>query len=271
MNIGKIKSFCANNTTCKLKQAFSAKIQDGINNKGLSTDKFQPATKDIRDELLEVRSKYLETNQEAFITLDHIKSNFDNDWLIGSIKGQTDDLQGVSTDDFCNLSEIMKGIRLPEDVHVYRAMGTRDFNIGQLEPEEFFQKYYREGKQITIPVYMSTSFDKKIAYTYQKNNPNRFILKLDIPKGHPAVYMEKLTPGDGSVYGNEDEINVIRNSVIELGKLTKKTNPLTNKPIYEVEAKVVGFKDVPVEPKKTEMTMDDDMLDLMQALKSLKN
>ena len=38
-----------------------------------------------------------------------------------------------------DLSEIMKNIRLPEPVTVYRAMESQDFNIGRMLPEEFFE------------------------------------------------------------------------------------------------------------------------------------
>ena len=62
----------------------------------------------------------------------------------------------------------MKGIRLPRDVNVHRAMEANDFNIGRILPEEFFARYYQEGKTVTIPIYMSTSLDKDIAYRFAK-------------------------------------------------------------------------------------------------------
>ena len=111
---------------------------------------------------------------------------------------------------------------------------------------------------------MSTSFDKNIAFRFAKNVPNRFIIKLNVPKNHPAVYMEELTPND--VYDKEDEVNVIKNSEIVLKNLKKVENPLNKEIIYEVEGDVVGFKDIKPEPKK-EFVMDEEMLELFNAFK----
>ena len=111
---------------------------------------------------------------------------------------------------------------------------------------------------------MSTSFDKNIAFRFAKNAPNRFIIKLNVPKNHPAVYMEELTPND--VYDKEDEVNVIKNSEIVLKNLKKVENPLNKEIIYEVEGDVVGFKDVKPTPKE-DFVMDDEMLELFNAFK----
>lgn len=230
----------------------------------LTRDVFESSKKSLREMLLDARATYIKNNPEAFLTLDHIKSNFDNWYVLNSVKGQTKDLQAVSTEDFCELSKIMKGIRLPEDITVYRAMSSNDFNIGEMKPEEFFSEYYQDGKKVVIPIYMSTSFDKNIAFRFAKNAPNRFIIKLNVPKNHPAVYMEELTPND--VYDKEDEVNVIKNSEIVLKNLKKVENPLNKEIIYEVEGDVVGFKDVEPMPKE-EFVMDDEMLELFNAFK----
>lgn len=117
-------------------------------------------------------------------------------------------------------------------------MEARDFNISRLTPDEFFKEYFKEGKVVTEPIYMSTSLDKNIAYRFAQNNPYRFIINLKVPKGHPAVYMEKLAPGDAKHYGGEEEITIIKNSLVKLKKLKKKINSLNNQPIYEIDATV---------------------------------
>ena len=267
--VSAIKAFCKTCTSCGLKQAFlKSKPQKAIMGKiaSLSADvvDIKPG-RALRGRLLAIRNAYLKENPEAFHTLDHIKSNYDNTHIIGSVKGQTEALDAVSTDDFCNLSQIMKGIRTPEEMTVYRAMEAGDFNIGTLSPEEFFAKYYKEGKTVTIPIYMSSSLDKNIAYRFAKNRPNRFIIKLKVPKDHPAVYMERLAPCDGVHYGFEDELNIIKNSQVKFGKLVKGVNPVTNEPIYELEGTIVGFRDIKPKPKP-EFVMDDEMMELFKAL-----
>lgn len=221
----------------------------------------------LKSKMLKLRDDYIKENPEAFITLDHIKSNYDNWHILKSVKNQTKDLQAVSTEDFSELSEIMKSIRTPEAITVYRAMEANDFNIGRMLPEEFFEQYYFEGKKVIVPIYMSTSLDKNIAYRFAKSNPNRFIIKLNIPKNHPAVYMENLAPNDGEHYGNEEEINVIKNSEIVIKNLTKIKNPLNNKELYQIEGDVVGFKDIKPKPKE-EITFDDESLALLEAMKA---
>ena len=227
-------------------------------------DTFVSSKGALRKNLIEIRNSYIKRNPEAFLTLDHIKSNFDNSWIRGSIQNQTKELQAVSTKDFSNLSEIMKEVRLPEPITVYRAMEANDFGIGKLLPEEFFSEYYEEGKNVVIPIYMSTSFDKNVAFKFAECNPYRFIIKLDVPQNHPAVYMEELTPGDP--YDKEDEVNVIRNSEIVLKNLQKIKNPLNNQEIYQIEGEVIGFKDVITEPEK-DFVMDEEMLELFNVLK----
>ena len=221
----------------------------------------------LKSKMLKLRDDYIKENPDAFITLDHIKSNYDNWHVLKSVENQTMDLQAVSTEDFCDLSEIMKSIRTPESITVYRAMEANDFNIGRISPEEFFEEYYSNGKKVIVPIYMSTSLDKNIAYRFAKNNPNRFIIKLNIPKNHPAVYMENLAPNDDEHYGNEEEINVIKNSEIVIKNLTKIKNPLNNKEIYQIEGDIVGFKDIKPKPKE-EITFDDESLALLEALKA---
>ena len=223
----------------------------------------------LRSRLQSIRDAYIKEHPEAYMTLDHIKSNYDNTRIIGSVKGQTKALDAVSTEDFSNLSEIMKGIRTPEEMTVYRAMEGGDFNIGSISPEEFFAQYYKEGKTVTVPIYMSTSLDQNIAFRFAKKNPNRFIIKLKVPKDTPAVYMENLAPGDGAAYGYEDELNIIRNANVRFGKVTQKINPLNNQKVYELEGTVVGFRDVPVAPQP-EFQMDDEMMELMRALQGAK-
>ena len=113
---------------------------------------------------------------------------------------------------------------------------------------------------------MSTSLDENIAYRFAKKNPYRFIIKLNIPQDHPAVYMEELAPNDGEHYGYEEEINVIRNSEVVLKNLKKVINPLNNKEIYQIEGDITGFKDIAPKPKE-EFVMDE-MLELLNAIKS---
>ena len=230
----------------------------------LTKDVFESTKSPLRARLLAIREAFIKNNPDSFLTLDHIKSNYDNSWIIGSVENQTKDLQAISTKDFSNLSEIMKGIRLPESITVYRAMEAGDFGIGRLLPDEFFNEYYEEGKNVTVPIYMSTSLDKNIAFRFAEKNPYRFIIKLNVPQNHPAVYMEELTPGDA--YDKEDEVNIIRNSQIILKNLQKIKNPLNNKEIYQIEGDVVGFKDVKPEPEK-EFAMDAEMLELFNLFK----
>lgn len=262
-----IKMFCQTAQDCKLKQVFRQNRAAVIplNNKNLSCDTIEISENALKNKLLQVRDNYIAQNPEAFNTLDHIKSNYDNSWIIKSVENQTKALDAVSTDDFCNLSEIMKGVRLPEDVEVYRAMEAGDFNIGRLTPDEFFKQYFKEGKVVTVPIYMSTSLDKNIAYRFAKNNPYRFIINLKVPKGHPAVYMEKLAPGDALHYRNEEEINIIKNSLVKFDKVSKKINPLNSQQIYEIDGTVIGFKDIPPPPPK-EFVMDDEMQELLKAI-----
>lgn len=233
--------------------------------KNLTQDIFQKSFNGLKRKMLEIRNNYIKQNPEAFLTLDHIKSNYDNPLLMKSIEKQTKDLQAVSKEDFCNLSEIMKGIRLPESVTVYRAMEANDFNIGRLMPEDFFKEYYEENKKVVIPIYMSSSLDKNIAFRFAKNNPYRFLIKLNIPQNHPAVYMEELAPNDDSHYGQEEEINIIKNSEVILKNLKKVINPINNQEIYQIEGDIIGFKDIKPKPKE-EFILDDEMLELLYAM-----
>ncbi len=237
--------------------------------KTLERDVFEKNVNELKRNLLEIRNKYIENNKNAFITLDHIKSNYDNHYIIKSVFNQTRDLQAVSTEDFCDLSEIMKNIRLPQNITVYRAMEAADFNIGRIAPEKFFEEYFSEGKKVVVPIYMSTSFNKNIAFRFAEKNPYRFIIKLNLPKNHPAVYMENLTPNDANHYGNEEEINVIKNSEIIIKNLKKVTNPLNNKEIFEIEGDVIGFVDVKPKPKE-EFKFNDDMLELLKVIMNSK-
>lgn len=264
-----IVNFISNNK-CVQKSSppvFSGKVKSIASRDVLQTDTFKRNFDNLKSKMLELRQAYLEQNPDAFITLDHIKSNYDNSFVVKSVVNQTKDLQAVSTDDFCNLSEIMKSIRLPEAVTVYRAMEANDFNIGRLKPEDFIKEYFEDGKNVVVPIYMSTSLDKNIAFRFAKDNPYRFIIKLNVPQNHPAVYMEELTPNDGEYYGYEEEINVIKNSEVILKNLKKIKNPLNNKEIYQIEGDVVGFKDV--KPPKRELVMDEEMLELLNALKNI--
>ena len=269
MNIKAIKIFCQNYPECKLQHVLShiqgTKTANTTNLAPLTEDVVQLSREGLIENLLKVRDNYIAKNNDAFITLDHIKSNYDNSYVLKSVKNQTDELNAVSTEDFCNLSEIMKGIRLPQDVNVHRAMEANDFNIGRILPEEFFAKYYQEGKTVTIPIYMSTSLDKNIAYRFAKDNPYRFVINLKVPKDTPAVYMEKLAPNDDIVYNNEQEINIIKNAIVKFGKMKKSVNPITQKPVYEVEGTVVGYKDVPPAPRET-FQFDDEAMELLKAL-----
>lgn len=221
----------------------------------------------LKSKMIKLRDDYIKENPDAFITLDHIKSNYDNWHVLKSVENQTNDLQAVSTEDFCDLAEIMKSIRTPEAITVYRAMEANDFNIGRISPEEFFEKYYSDGKKVIVPIYMSTSLDKNIAFRFAKDNPYRFMIKLNIPKDHPAVYMENLAPKDDEHYGNEEEVNVIKNSEIVIKNLTKVKNPLNNKEIYQIEGDIVGYKDIKPKPKE-EVVFDDESLALLEALKA---
>lgn len=69
------------------------------------------------------------------------------------------------------------------------------------------------------------------------------------------------------MHGAEDELNIIRNSMVRFGKMTKQTNPLDRKPIYEVEGTIVGYKDVPSIPKP-KFEPDDEMLEFINAIKN---
>ena len=266
-----ISSFCRTNNTCKLKsaiKALSAPLATVTCLAPLQSDVFVPRQKDIREELLDIRGKYLSTNSEAFLTLDHIKSNYDNNYLTSSISNQTKNLDAVSTDDFCGLSEILENIKTPKDMIVYRAMEAGDFNIGRLTPEQFFEEYYKEGKTVTVPIYMSTSLDKNIAYRFAKDNPFRFLIKLNVPKDTPAVYMENLTPGDP--YDNEDELLVTKNALVKLGKVTKTINPLNNKAVYEIEGTIVGHKFIKPEIKPAyNPDNDPEMQEFLSAFKNI--
>ncbi|MBR1460784.1 hypothetical protein IJ596_04040 [bacterium] len=255
---------CLNNS-CKLKQLAKRVSKTAEENK--LQDNFELSLDALKDKLIKIRDAYIEENPESFLTLDHFKSNYDNYfYLLNSIKGQSSKLNGYSTEDFCNLSEIMKSIRLPQRTTVYRAMQASDFGIGNITPEKFFEKYYKEGKIVTMPIYMESTFDKNVAYRFAgKKDENRFIIKLNVPKDTPAVYMERLTPGDGDVYGNEDELNIIKNSILKFGKLTKTTNPRNGEPIYEVDAEILGFRDIKPAPKQ-EFEMDNEMRELFEAM-----
>ena len=48
--------------------------------------------------------------------------------------------------------------------------------------------------------------------------------------------------------------------------MKKIKNPLNNQEIYQLEGDVVGFKDILPEPKE-EFVMDDEMLELLNAIK----
>jgi len=244
---------------------FKGKFSSSTPSKVMSCDIFEKDLTRLKTKLLEIRTSYLRRNPEAFITLDHMKSNYNNHFIIKSVIEQTKALQAVSTEDFCNLSEIMKNIRLPEAITVYRAMEARDFNIGRLTPEEFFNEYFSEGKKVVVPVYMLSSLDKNIAFRFASNKPYRFIIKLDVPQNHPAVYMEELAPNDGEVFDNEEEVSIIRNSEVILKNVKKIKNPLDNKEIYQVEGEVIGFRDV-IPKQKEEIAIDDDMLELLEAI-----
>lgn len=126
MIVSAIKAFCKGCTTCKRKNVFmgakKGKALIGSASR-LTTDALDiDHGKLLRSRLEAIRNAYIKEHPEAFMTLDHIKSNYDNPWIISSVKGQTKNLDAVSTEDFCNLSEIMKGIRTPEEMTVYRAM-----------------------------------------------------------------------------------------------------------------------------------------------------
>ena len=260
---------CLNNT-CKLKQLAQKAHKPEL--KPDLPDNFELSTDALKEKLLQIRDNYLKDKPEDFLVLDHFKSNYDNYfYVLRSVKDQSKKLQGYSTEDFCNLSEIMKNIRLPQRTTVYRAMQGSDFGIGKISPEEFFEKYYQEGKIVTMPAYMESTFDKNVAYRFaQKKNEGRFIIKLDVPKDTPAVYMEKLAPGDDQHYDYEDELNIIKNSILQFGKLTKTINPVNGEPIYELEAKVLGYRDITPPPPK-EFVIDDDMREIYEAItKDLK-
>ena len=264
MNINNFYKININHFPNKINPSFQGIKPAPKLEQALRQDVFEKKTGILKEKLLEVRDAYLKNNKDAYITLDHIKTNFDNWFVAKSVENQTEDLQAVSTEDFCNLSEIMKNIRLPENVTVYRAMEAKDFNIDEFSAEEFFEKYYSDGKKITVPIYMSSSLDKNVAYRFAKSNPYRFIIKLNIPKGHPAVYMENLAPHDTNHFDNEEEINVIRNSEIIIKNLKKTINPLSNDEIYELEGDVIGFKDI--KPKPKEVVLDDEMIEFRKML-----
>ena len=248
-------------------QALPASVKNTTSLQQPLADVFIPAPINIRQELLQIRQRYLDADPDALITLDHIKSNYDNHYVTNSIKGQTKDLSAVSTEDFCNLSEILENIRTPKDMVVYRAMEANDFNIGRMLPEEFFEEYYKEGKIVTVPQYMSTSLDKNIAYRFSKNNPHRFVIKLKVPEKTPAVYMEELTPGDP--YGAEDELLITKNAMIKLGKIVKSINPLNNSPVYEIEGTIVGHRFIKPEPKPVHnFEADSEFQEFINALKN---
>ena len=258
-----IQTYCKMNSTCPLKKLLKQIPKARLCE--LGTDMFIP-TKDIRKTLIEIRDTYLEENPEAFLTLDHIKSNYDNSWATRVLSEQTEELNAVSESDFSNLSEILENIRTPQDMKVFRAMEGNDFQIGRISPEEFFAKYYQEGKIVTVPIYMSTSLDKNIAYRFAENNPYRFILKLNVPKDTPAAYMEELTPGD--TYGAEDELLVTKNAMLQLGKFTKEINPLNKQPIYELEGTVVGHRFIKPEPIRQQPPEEDpEMMELINAIR----
>ena len=260
---------CLNNT-CKLKQLAKRACRQEL--KTDLQDNFELSTQALKEKLLQIRDDYLKDKPEDFLVLDHFKSNYDNYfYVLNSVKGQSKKLHGYSTEDFCNLSEIMKNIRLPQKTTVYRAMQGSDFGIGEITPEKFFEKYYKEGKIVTMPIYMESTFDKNVAYRFaRKKGEDRFIIKLNVPKDTPAVYMEKLAPGDGETYDYEDELNIIKNSILKFGKLTKTTNPYNGKPIYEVEAEILGFRDIKPAPRE-KFEMDEDMKELFEAIQKKLN
>ena len=47
--------------------------------------------------------------------------------------------------------------------------------------------------------------------------------------------------------------------------IKKSVNPITQKPVYEVEGTVVGYKDVPPAPRET-FQFDDEAMELLKAL-----
>ena len=49
---------------------------------GLNRDVFERSLDGLKSKLLEIRNAYIKTNPEAFLTLDHIKSNYDNSYII---------------------------------------------------------------------------------------------------------------------------------------------------------------------------------------------
>ena len=78
-----------------------------------------------------------------------------------------------------------------------------------------------------------------------------------------TVYSVK--DGEELVYNNEQEINIIKNAIVRFGKMKKSVNPITQKPVYEVEGTVVGYKDVPPAPRET-FQFDDEAMELLKAL-----
>lgn len=272
INFNAITEYCKQTNACKLKDTYHSSLAAAeIKMKEQNEDVFCRSKIGTKFALQHKRDAYLKKNPEAFHTLDHIKSNYDNYSIMKSAKGQTKDLKAVSTKDFCDLSEIMKEIRLPFSVDVYRAMEPQDFNIGRITPEQFFKEYYKEGKEVVVPIYMSTSFDKNIAYRFAEKNPHRFIINLKVDKDIPAVYMEKLCPGDDEVYGHEQELNIIRNAKLVLGKVRQTVNPWDNQKIYELDAHVTGFVDVKPEPEPVYEYNEED-LELLSAIRDfIKN
>ena len=75
--------------------SFKAKNLEINISKTLEKDIFEKNINNLKRKLLEIRNSYIENNKEAFLTLDHIKSNFDNHYVLKSVQGQTRDLQAV--------------------------------------------------------------------------------------------------------------------------------------------------------------------------------
>jgi hypothetical protein len=145
--------------------------------------------------------------------LDMVKSNFINGRVRPQL-GSNPDLMMIttSTDQVGSLDRTIELFEAPEDIKVWRAFSINDYASGIEKVDEFLSKYFFKGRQTRMPVYMSTSFDRKISERFLKDDTNQVLAEITAKKGTKCVSMEELTPGD--VYGNEQEVLFPRNTFL---------------------------------------------------------
>jgi hypothetical protein len=168
----------------------------------------------IEKTMIELRNSVLQNSDSShFSNLDMVKSNFINSRVRPNI-GSNEDLMLTTTGTqfVGSLDKTLNLFEAPKDLTVWRAFSINDYGSNIENADEFLGKFFHPDRQTRMPVYMSTSFDRKISERFLKDNTNQVLAKINVPKGTKCVSMEELTPGD--VYGNEHEVLFPRNVFI---------------------------------------------------------